>query len=648
MSYEQLLLPFHYSDTTAEEMMSADAKNFLYGLLKNKNISTRKQALVTESENSVEAIFASRKKSYHTVGNSQSGAIYADMVKSFYDLTQPGKAVANPNLVNYGTAHMPRYIKMVVQEDKSLVVDYAFSVVRRDHNNRGAMNPEDEFFRAWIHTVYSWNKFEERHLIDKENSWIGLYSVTTSSDVYVQTYAKQSNFTNNDGLLYPWIIFTTLDMTNTAQWWVGLKNKLKNFLEQNVHVKLFQNSKELDVKQFLDSNRYAYNWDYATKSYTGANYTAQALVATNFKEFVDSLIVDGLQRTDHLTKDIHIFPAYYKYVAEQMQEIDITSVKKTSLSGFLASLAWLCHYYEDPSVLTHLPPGAFNALSPVTAYQYNRSDWVGIAVWKQLFKDSLFASFERSKQYRIIASCMADAASVRLAADAISMIKQCTDKGEKTVDHIDSRDVKNIKDYHDKVVQVYNSIKYKPVPIPTEFTDWITDYGVEIPDTNIKIVIPENTNTIRNWGTTQGHCIGTYADQAVTGQNMLLGVWSEETNDWIGHLMMRSFQLIHAAIGGIGGQARHRYGSTNAEENLPAPVIKGEVNQEAAINSIRNTTMQNYISQFYGKHNSVVDETVKQAVYNHLSLAFKEKLKNLYIEKDKGDTLVREQEQATV
>jgi hypothetical protein len=195
-----------------------------------------------------------------------------------------------------------------------------------------------------------------------------------------------------------------------------------------------------------------------------------------------------------------------------------------------------------------------------------------------------------------------------LLADTTNMMRSIdtfisNGKADETIwDQIDKRNIKDLKSLHDQLVHIYNTLRYQNHEIDQNFYAFLTE--TKIPDTILEIVPPPDTNTIRSWGQVQSHCIGSYADQAYSGQQMILGVRSTEDGSWIGHLSM---SFSKAAAKGTPVSMRHS--------------VRGRGFPSGSV-EIDGKEWKWWITQFYGKRNSALPLEVTQVVGKHISDAF--------------------------
>jgi hypothetical protein len=217
-----------------------------------------------------------------------------------------------------------------------------------------------------------------------------------------------------------------------------------------------------------------------------------------------------------------------------------------------------------------------------------------------MMKNKWFAEFEKTKQWRLFKSLITteDDQPIRVLNETRSMLEQIYAKDPDALNEISRRHIKDIGTLHHEVIKVFNAVKHKPVQYKDELVEWLTSYGLDIPETNLKFVVPEDTNVVRNWGTLQGHCIGTYADNMARGTTILLGVWDAEAEGWIGHVQMEPIKEA--------GEIVTSAGAKNGFDDLYALV---------------GHTRFISVRQFYGRHNSAVAPEYHDLVKRHLSQA---------------------------
>lgn len=126
-----------------------------------------------------------------------------------------------------------------------------------------------------------------------------------------------------------------------------------------------------------------------------------------------------------------------------------------------------------------------------------------------------------------------------IGQDLVSMVNTLDSKEPEWPTMIETRRVKNRKDFHDEVVKVYNAVKFKPTPIDLTISyPFMPSHRVPVPGTTYELVAAKDTNEIREWGQKQGHCVGSYADRVANAETTILGIWDKKTNDWVAHIQL--------------------------------------------------------------------------------------------------------------
>lgn len=191
--------------------------------------------------------------------------------------------------------------------------------------------------------------------------------------------------------------------------------------------------------------------------------------------------------------------------------------------------------------------------------------------WRQLMLNSeLFNNFSMSKLIRLmlVEPMNLNSNLHHYVGDAARMLGQIKAHDIDPEKDIRPKDIRSTKDYHDKIVQAYNTIKDKPVPIDPKPYENLPDHVL----TNYKVVIPTDTNQIREWGKTQGHCLGSYAQQCINNPNILIIGFSDvDDKTWLGHMMI-----------------------VNSNLNVKKPEYR--------------------VSQFYGKYNRAIPPNIRQPI----------------------------------
>ena len=109
--------------------------------------------------------------------------------------------------------------------------------------------------------------------------------------------------------------------------------------------------------------------------------------------------------------------------------------------------------------------------------------------------------------------------------DTIQSYRIIVENGD-SVDFSAIKKVNTWKEIHDYFASEVKKMKTKNRLIPaTPLSKKI----VEIPEQeNFKIVLPEDTHTLLNWGSSMNHCIGSYASNAVSGSDVFIGIIKDD------------------------------------------------------------------------------------------------------------------------
>lgn len=651
-TYQQLLIPFVYNTEEDLKIVPSFVRNFLYntgdelGVLSRKQLQTKYDDL--DKPHSITGVFPERKRPYHNLHTSENDLYYHSFFTDFLKQTQSHQATTKEkgvavnrtrSLTDENHCHMPKYLNLEHDpESKYITCDYGFAICGRLRGNRGVIQSGPDRVRMWTHTEYERSEYEERHLIVPEKSWVAVYYPEETGEIYIKRYSAYNNFISSKALVYPWLAFSLFNSAVKAERWKTLADKIEWFLSNHVDIRLFDNTQGFDMGPLLKPMN-----KYNPKGHLLESFITEAAVSQNFKEFVDNLVLSKLEL------DNRLYPLFYKYISDNFALIDFNEISSKSIREYTALLARLVQYYEDPSILNHLPPKAFNAAFGAGHQAYYgqgiQSISLNSASVDGLLNDPLFASFERAKQYRVLASIFETRVTFLETQDLLGMLNQISLKGKNTAKEIQPRRIKDVHDYHEEAVKLYTSLRFAASPMRKELINWLTFYGNDIPGTNLAVIAPDDTNVVRAWGTQQAHCIGSYADNMARGSTLLLGVKDIETNEWKGHVQLSSFpQFFNAFNTAVTGnramavQRGYQY-QQNSTTIQMSQIVRDKVreNPEIVDRFFTRQIVQSAVVQFHGKRNTAVPEDVKKLTVDHIHNAMVHGIKKVYAKKEEKE-----------
>lgn len=111
--------------------------------------------------------------------------------------------------------------------------------------------------------------------------------------------------------------------------------------------------------------------------------------------------------------------------------------------------------------------------------------------------------------------------------------------GTAVWEYINFSNCRTVAILHDIVAVANNSLSHPPIPNQNPIYKQFTEDTSLIPKTPFEIVIPESSNTLRAWGTEQGHCIGNFADNVNTPEECYIGIRHITTQRWLGHILAK-------------------------------------------------------------------------------------------------------------
>ncbi len=470
------------------------------------------------------------------------------------------------------------------------------------------------FLRMWIHTEYELTD-DNFHNIDVEESWFAMTHDTLLPTFHKEYYADVRDIRTNINLIVPWYcvavnIFSNSLPTYVTNWLGELGSLLAGTLSLNCLSPYY--AAELirrSVPEWGGDHIYhawyisGISFDQFTNTDSEQNVLLAALVARSKAEVFETIVAGNGDLKVYGAADNKMFWKHFSqtclalldtYDGEDLGSWDFNKQVQALMRAYV-EFAEIINMYGDPNFI-----GAVQPIDVVHNVMVNRElgergrfynpkiSFVSTA--KQLMDNEWFASFNKPKQWRFIIEWILYANQAQ-ALEIVTMLRESLKKDRDMVMAIPKRQCKTVEQLHDEVVKAYNVIKFKPLPINEGLVKWLTEYGLEIPDTQLKFVIPTDSNQIREWGKKQAHCLGNYADQMAQEKCLILGVWDGEHNAWAGHLQMAIVPDDPKAV------AANKYG----HEKLEGTGIA--------------------IDQFYAAQNRPVIEPYRQIALTHLARA---------------------------
>lgn len=153
---------------------------------------------------------------------------------------------------------------------------------------------------------------------------------------------------------------------------------------------------------------------------------------------------------------------------------------------------------------------------------------------------------------------------------------------------INWRNCPDLKIAHDEMSRGQQRLRYPVIKCNNEYYKELDGFSLEVPGTTLKVVFAPDTTVVREWGATQRHCIGNYADYINKPDYIVYGVWDESGNKWWGHCI----DYVH----GFKGANAATYMNNNARF------------------TVEGTKVHFTAWQFYGYGNSGLPEEEKKLV----------------------------------
>lgn len=620
------------------------------------NIFESEERIYAPGSASFRATIPQRKTPYYhagtyTYGNEDAGQSfwlafsYCEQLAIAHSLMKPGNFnLATPNA---GRSLFPHWVEFSYDEETGTVkYDLGFAFYNLMHKGKSInLQTGRPPARFWIHTEYPISSDSGAHYLDYNLSWFGYQHDGAFSRPLFGTYRELEDFIGSDGFKsyqgsyayrhlreQPWLVSTSpiyfmptlvlrkMTTSGKSDFWnqiceysinlFATRTKLlfetypgsSNFLWNRLNSKIYglDNSSKLIVSKRNEANVVT------TTSYIdilGKFLTAKSLrdmidmflpydkppvASVPFYKHVLGSLIALLSNTEELEgwTDVHWVRAFeavrdaYVVIGELVMASDVNVLNAVSV--------------DDVMVRTN------SRITSDTSRAYRTSSMAQTrAAVRAMLSNEWFAQFDRPKQWRLLTSLVSseDDQPVRVLNDTWTMLEQIKAKDEEALADIPRRHIKDIGSFHDYVVKTYNAVKYKPVKYDMESLTWLTDFGLDIPETDIQFVIPEDTNVVREWGSKQGHCIGSYADSMAKKTTILLGVWDKKEKGWIGHIQLNPPTPNHS---------------------MSLPDLKSDFEQVYATHKWARFIS---VSQFYGRHNSRVADEYHEVVKRHLSAA---------------------------
>jgi hypothetical protein len=602
--FHQLTLQFPVQDQTKQKGISELHKSFVEGTAPEPYSGVKKYKILQNDNTGLEIAFPQYKKPYHTKNwglDPLSG--WQWFIDQLRERAKQYSSIGLP-ISKTDDAVTPSYLNIQkVRGSRKVVIDYGFKVYPRDLN--GNSDTSKIKLAVWTHVVYKYNKYEKRHVLSPADSYAIAGSQTASIKSFAMWFNEIKDLLAVKGFVAPWSQIANFDGAY-SKWFTDFQMDYQKWLDKNLIIGLQdQTNTQKQTANSLRSGRLTQKFGWFQSFRDAPRYVRQnssdIYVAYLTSDRVNSVIDTLIKK---MNANIELFPSFYplalKLLRSVFEDPNVNDEHVQNRLTYLRTVAEICDYYKDPTILRHLTdPEA--TIARMTQYQY--TIWGGLA---PMLANETFKNFPRSKQYRLLVEFLQwGPEAVRVSADLFKMLStiNTTVVDEDVKVRIEARQVRNLTTFHDQAVYLYNALRFKPKKFKEELTKFITDIGCKVPYTNYEIKIPEDTNIVRNWGTIQGHCIGSYADNMAAGSTILLGVWDTEKEAWFGHLQINPV--------GLNVNAQY-YGRTQ--------------NSDGAHNF--NVVPR----QFYGKRNAALPQEQKNLVTAHLqqgATEYKEKLQIL-------------------
>lgn len=601
----QLAFEFPLVEDDVLETIPTAAREFVSGVSR-VDYSGKRFRWGTKNDNTLEMYFPQYRRAYHT---KDAAARFNAEMKQYVELFFKKATLKNRSSIRH-VAHpnefawTPAYFKIHHDpETKRIAVDYSSFCYSRD--NKGAVNRDaPPISSVWIHTEYVHLKQEDRHRVDVDNSYV--VSSFDGNGIFVAKINETEKFHLDLFSMFPWSVFGNFNSSDKGGWYKDAVKEVSDLIG-----KVFKPGFKGNIANMMYAVRDHWSND--------SQYIriVSAMVATNDgKEFLRRVIAEtdsnmvGKVYPAFAEHGLRLLKGYMEASATQA-EIDKDKPHWQRRNGnqvwerwllYLQMVAEICQHYEEPTIVRLLPDDVFSANHPFqmnNGYGYQNMP----SHMHQILNDPTFQRFPRSKQYRVLASIFTTERGLQNGLDTCNMLQLLHQHDE--VYELDHRDIKDIHSFHDQVIPAYNNVRHKPKVIHAGFTEWITSYNEMLPDSTLKCVAPKDTNEIRTWGQRQGHCIGSYADSMADGNTTVLGFWDTEKEDWLGHIQIR----VPVTSKGPG-------------KWQPNPQYQRHYDDLDSLNVIQ-------VQQFYGKHNSRIDQTIHHQVLAYLNQALAAWIKKL-------------------
>lgn len=312
------------------------------------------------------------------------------------------------------------------------------------------------------------------------------------------------------------------------------------------------------------------------------------------------------------------------YVVNSAQLTNLGHVKK-AISELLSFFSLISLYYSHdlPYLEKYLTPYYLRSLLmsphgfPVETNSEPIGAWIAFSQSNHLFSHAkmtryfleffcLGEQFEIDSPY--LYQTIHDQKNCNYLRDLSNIIdkvhKRCKDLSSPEYDYariVDWRSFKDIYSAHDALAKAQNRLQYPNIKCNNPYYVFEPDTDFNVPETSYTIIFAPDTDTVRDWGQTQAHCIANYAEHINSSKYLVFGVWDNETNKWFGH-----------AIYDV------QDSSSNTERQ------RAVVRESYAKTSLKNVTEW----QFYGYRNRPLNNEEKKKIINFVyDLIFSEKTK---------------------
>lgn len=615
MRPQQLTLEFSFTSPDKESILDNDVINFQHWTNQPEVKSSKVLSKKFFEQEEISVNFAQRQRSYHL--SYFHNTLY-NIYKPFFDYflkklynSDAGKSPKTLHVFGYrDVIWMPGRVT-IKKVDGRPTATVSYAIYRHAPNNKGERIKGTPLARLSNHVEFKSNGKTLKG-VDLDKSYVAFSHSESHPGIFVATYKdlgiKQSDF----AFIMPWT--TLYNFSNSVPKYMestrkhvgdyftqqldlngmgaGLQKAVFTGVNNSVTRRSGNNSVELEILSLCISANSIYEiLDYILpeelrKLDKGRAFTKHALAVTQL------FLRDGPRDRSKDPK-----PNGDRYYLNNYTENLSTWLSR--VRDLYTALWGLMEHYGTPNVLNFFPPELI--VNPPRVYNSrffgnNTSDAI-----LRIAKGKYFSGFPMPKQWRLLADGIFNCES-NTVHDIPNMVLKCESEKDDPLFKIPRSDVKTMKMYHDEVVKIYNTIRFKPTPINRDYTEWITSTkGLKVDD-NLELVLPNDTNDIRTWGQIQGHCIGSYADRAAQGSQILMGVRDRKSKDWVGHLQIQYPRLP----------------KKESLDGTAEPVLN-QAQPQAYGNQYSILPSQNMrITQFYGLRNSQVPQDKKDPVIKHL------------------------------